>query len=939
MLIIILVLPSTYGANYALKTNKLLDQQVVSKVSKEIEIAAESDYYIKFSSENLSLEGQHIDSYSSGLTEKVKTAIAKSPNWIHRELTRQFQVINNSEEYANLILNASKKITDELAFSIACSPIGNVPPNEIVRDNVFALYAIDEWIKYADIIDYDNDLGDYYSTIRYKILENGTEKLFEYPKDIYYWYVVHPKISNENCKYVYDYFWRDYYFNHNDLGYPLLKEKIANIDYLWDCESYFQYKNRLWKWSIENHPTAIEAISYWVGKTVPVQAIGTRPNHPNVIAHEHNGWCGELQRIAVAAQRTMLIPSVGAYNIGEDHVWREYYERGWHENDNWWSDGGGAVDKPDVYEYGWGKNMSAVYACNGDSSIYEVTSRYIHPEDRYTIRFVVKDIYLQPIDGASVMVFVYGIKDITWIKKALWDRIQEIWNNLPQIIKGKIIQYIFNKMKDRYDEIPDVIDGLTITIWNYTDSNGECTFEIGKGHEYLFVIQQGNVEKPWQLARNNAIRFLRNPKDSKFLVIFPDFSHKIQRHLNKKMPEGNCFFNISFNTRSYQLHKNLINKNVGVYDNMGKIDFFILDEENFKKYKSGKKFDCFNYIEEIQGNISFSANKNDWYLLFRNHAKLTTIILDFSIHVKFNTNIDRVQIVTPDTSIFDNPVINIGDIINITGISTGNVIINIDNKSEEIYPVNSQWFFNWNTSKYLPGEYVITVDCGNTQDKRLITLIDEIPPEINIIEPTNEAIVEEDVILISGNSWDNSIVESIDVTIDESEYKKANGTLNWSIEWDISELELGSHIISVRALDMNGKKSVQKSSFIVNETGHIWGPQINNFYHKPENPTNISNVIIYANVTKASPFYIKKVTLYCENNTETKSYIMYRYGDNPIQDRHEEDPLYNESNEPIYGVELGQLSTGDFITYWIVSYDAANNIKKSEGKSFEIGSL
>jgi len=935
---IILLLPSTYGGKFSLKTSKSNDQKIVSMISKEIEIANRSDFYIKFSSENLSLEEQNIDSYSSGLPEKVKASIAKSPTWIQRDLSRQFQVINNSEEYAHLILNTRKKYTDEFAFSIACSPMGNIPPVDIIRDNAFSLYGIDEWTQYADIEDYDNRIGDYYSTIRYKILENGTEKLFEYPRDIYYWYIVHPKISNENCKYVYDYFWRDYYFNHNDLGYPLLKEKIANIDYLWDCESYFQYKNRLWKWSIESHPTAIEAISYWIGKTVPAQAIGTRPNQPNVIAHEHNGWCGELQRIATAAQRTMLIPSVGVYNIGEDHVWREYYERGWHENDNWWSDGGGAVDKPDVYGYGWGKNMSAVYAWNGDSSIYEVTSRYIHPEDRYTVRFVVKDIYLQPIDGARVMVFVYGIKDITWIKKVLWDKIQEIWDNLPQVIKGKIFQYIFNKMKDKYDDIPDVIDGLTTTIWNYTDSNGECTFELGRGHEYLFVIQQGNVEKPWQLAKNNAIRFLRTPKDTKFIIIFPDFSYKIQRHSNKKIPDGNCLFNISFDTKSYQLHKNFIDKNIGLYGNTGKIDFFVLDEENFKKYKGGKKFDCYNYIEENQGKISFTASKKDWYLLFRNHAQLTNIILDFSIQVKFNTNVDRVQIVTPDTSIFNNPVINVGDMINITGISTGNVVINIDNKSDEIYPEKCKWFFNWNTSENIPGEYVITADCGNSQDKKFIKLIDEIPPEISMIKPKKEAIVEGDEILISGNSWDNSIVESVEVSIDDSEYKKAKGTLNWSIEWDVSELELGSHIISVRAIDINGKKSVLKSSFISNESGHVWGPQINSYYHEPESPINVSNIIIYANVTTASPFQIKKVILYCKNNTTTKSYMMYRYGDNPVQDRHEEDPLYNESNEPIYGLELGQYSTGDIITYWIVSYDTANNAKKSEEKSFKIGS-
>jgi hypothetical protein len=939
ILSMLLILPSTFGASYSLGSSIHPDQKIVTNISRDIEIPAGSDYYIKFSSENLSLEGHEIESYSSGLSEKVKAAIAKSPNWIQRELTRQFHAINTPEEYADLLLNTSKKYADEVAFSIACSPLGNVPTVEVIRDNVFFLYENNKWIEYADILDYDDGMGGYYSTVRYKVIENGTEKLFEYPKEIYYWYVVQPKISSETAMYIYDNFWRDYLFNHNDLGYPLLKEKLANIKYLWDCESYSQPGNRLWKWSIENHPTAIEAISYWIGKTVPAQAIGSRPGQPNKIAHEHNGWCGELQRIAVAAQRTLLVPSVGACNIGEDHVWREFYERGWHENDNWWADSGGAVDKPDVYEYGWGKNMSAVYAWKGDSSIYEITSRYIHPEDRNTVRFVVKDIYLQPVDGARVTVLVNGIKDITWIKNIIWEKIEEIWDRLPQAIKGKILQAIYNKIRERYDEIPDTIEGLTITTWNYTNINGECTFQLGKGHDYLFIVQQGNLRKPWQFAKNNALRVLRHLKDTKFRVVFLDLSHKIQRHYNKKMVEGDCFFDISFDTRSYQLHKNIMSNNIGVYNCKGKTDFFVLDNENFEKYKSGENFNCFNYIEGEEAAMSFSASKNDWYIVFRNHARHTNIILDFSIQAKVSTNVYRVQIVSPDTSIFDNPVFNVGEAINITGVSTEDIILNINSESTEISTIDGKWFYEWNTSENMAGEYVITAECGDAQDERLISLIDENPPEIRINEPTSEEIVEGDEIIISGNSWDNIGVERVEVALDDGEFKEANGTENWFIEWDISELELDDHIISARAVDLLGKKSIHRISIIINESGHVWGPQINNFYHKPENPTNVSNVIIYANVTNASPFDIKRVVLYCDNDTEINSYKMYRYGDNPVQERHEEDPLFNESNEPIFGFELGQFSTEENITYWIVSYDAANNSEQSEEKSFIVGSL
>jgi len=937
IVVVFLISPGVFGVTNSVKSSSYSDQSIVSKISREIEIPAGSDYYIKFDSEKLTLEEQETNSYSKGLSEKAIFAIAKSPTWVQRDLTRQFQSLESPEEYADLILNVSKKYVDEIAFSIACSPLDTVPSVDVIRDNVFFLYENDKWIRYADIIDYDNDTGNYYSTIRYKVIEDGIEKHFEYPKEIYYWYVVHPEISSEDASYIYERFWREYLFYHNDLGYPLLKEKLSTIEYLWDCQSYTQPGNRLWKWSMENHPTAIEAISYWIGKTVPYQAIGDRPGQPNIIAHEHNGWCGELQRIAVAAQRAALIPSIGACNIGEDHVWREFYERGWHQNDNWWTDGGGTVDTPDVYAYGWGKDMSAIFAWRGDDSIYDVTSTYIHPEDRTTVKFVVKDSYLQPVDGARVTVTVEGIKDITWLKNTIWEKIQEIWDRLPDFIKGKILQAIYERIQEKFDEVPDIIDGLTITTWNYTDMNGECCFELGKNHEYLFVIQQGNnLRKPWQLAKNNALRIYNNTQDKTFHISFIDFSNRVQRHRRKEMPDGDCIFDVSFDTRAYHLQKNVKTDGIGTYNTNGKIDFFILDEENFEKYQSGKRFTCFNYIEEEDADISFSSSQNDWYMVFRNHAHRTNVVLDFSIQVKASTNVDKVQIVSPDTSIFDNPIFNVGDVVNISGIATDDISLYINGGPIELSTVNFEWFYEWNTTDSIPRDYVIIAECGSTQDEIIITLIDTIPPETRIDEPLNEEIVEGESLMISGRSWDNSGIGKVEVALDDGEYEEVNGTENWFIEWDISDLALGDHIISAKAVDIFGQESVHRIFIAVNESGHDWGPLINSFYHAPENLTNISNVIIYANVTKGSPFDLKKIVLHCDNGTETNSFEMYRYADFPVQERHDEDPLQNESNDPLFGFELGQFSTGENITYWVVAYDTANNSKKSDEKSFII---
>jgi hypothetical protein len=95
-------------------------------------------------------------------------------------------------------------------------------------------------------------------------------------------------------------------------------------------------------------------------------------------------------------------------------------------------------------------------------------------------------------------------------------------------------------------------------------------------------------------------------------------------------------------------------------------------------------------------------------------------------------------------------------------------------------------------------------------------------------------------------------------------------------------------------------------------------------------------MIIYANVTTTGPFAIHNITLFVYDGTNTVSYVMYRYGDYPVQSRHEEDPLINQSNTPLFGVELGQFSTGQTIGFWIVAVDTAQNKIQSEGDSFTI---
>ncbi|KYK20223.1 hypothetical protein AYK25_01405 [Thermoplasmatales archaeon SM1-50] len=933
-----LVLPEVYGAPY-LSQICTSDKQIVSKISTEIDIPPESDFYIRFEANNLTLQPQVLEPATYGLSETVIAAIVKSPRWIQSRLTSQFLTLDNPESYAAILINASIQYADEIAFSIACCPAGRVPPAVLLKENVEALYDHDQWINYADIIDYDGGAGDYFSTIRYRFLENGTEQHLELPSGIYYWYVVHPSITNEEIDAVYGPLWRNYLFEHNDLGYPLLKEKLSTIQYLWDCESYYQPAGRLWSVCIDQHPTAIEAISYWIGKTVPYPAFGDRPAQANVIAHEHNGWCGELQKIAIAAQRAALVPSISASNVGEDHVWREFYERGWHENDNWWSDTGGAVDQPDVYAYGWGKNMSAIYQWRGDGTIIHDTARYIHEEDRITVDFRVIDLFRQPIDGARVVVLVKGLKDITYYKNLIWEKIQSIWDRLPEFLKGRFLTALFGRVEERLHQVPDVINGVTITTWNYTNSNGWCSFELGKNLDYVFLIQEGNLKKPWQLARHNTLRRLKTGVDKQFMIVLLDVSHKPQQITKEVLPSGDCQFQLHMSCEGYQLQRHFINEGIGRHESTVFLECFFVDPENFKRYKQGESFVCCNYLDVQYATFTGLTIPQDWYVIFRNNNRQTHVILNVSVDVSIQTNADHVQIVTPDTVLFETPIVNVGDTVLLSGVaSTELVFLSFDESPAviECPVVDGEWVYEWGTSGESLGTHVIMAATpGDITDERTILLIDALPPVLAVETPAEGAILEQDILSVSGYSSDNRGVDRVEVSLDNNT-KTAVGTTTWNLSWDLSDYPLGDYVLSVKAVDDQGLVCLQTRPFVLNESGHTWGPQFHSIFYNSTNLTNTSNVIIFANVTSTSPFSIRSIILYCYDGTDTISYEMYRYGEFPVQNRHEEDPLFNQSNAPVFGVELGQFPSGQTIEFWIIATDTAGNKIQSEGDSFTI---
>lgn len=886
-----------------------------------IEIPPGDDYYIHFSESGM--ETRDVVPYTYNLSLKEKAAVARSPVWLQRELARQLHYLN--ESYARLLLNADKKYVDEIAFSIAYSPVGSVPSPGVLYDNARFIYENDEFLNYVRVVDVDNG-GNYHSTLEYRILENGTEINVTCPPSIYYWFVVSPRATIENATYIYGRFWREYIFNHNDIGYPLLKEKLSGIKYMWDRESYHPPAHRTWKNSMETHPTAIETVNYWTGKTITGLAAGDRPGQPNVIAHEHNGFCGEIHELSTAALRSALIPAVPVNCLGEDHVWCEFWDEGWHEFDEWWADGGGSIDNFDEYRYGWHKIMSALFALRGDSSIYDVTDHYIHEGDRGTVEVMVRDIFGNPVDGVRVTVF--GSWKANDFKDRMWDRtLGQLWAKLPDSFREKW-QDNYTEMREWYHEhVPGVVPWIVPSIWNYTGVDGKCTFHLGTGHSFLFSLQKDEFfyYEPWSVGRSNALRYMltvfqNDTRMKRITFVLPDGMPSFdKKHVIQPPGEGDYTCNLTFDTSAYQVQRNIWDWEDGVAKTdygreevSSALNFFVVDSDNFGKYENGEPFDCYEYIYSDSGRVSFDTS-GDFYLVFENTAKRTVIVANISASIKTNTGGDFACMTEPWSDVFENPMFNIGDTLTLKGVSTADGQVKVAGKT---FDVNGNWKVYWNTSGLGAGDYEVEVSCGNFERSYTITLVDTSPPSIEIGSPSDREIFEGDV-AIKGRAWDNEGIESVEIEVDGEHIAMPE---DFSYVW--SPPGPGEYEIIVRAVDVNGLKTVKTINIVAN--GSSGGPSINRVWHTPESPTNQSNTIIYANVTGF--FSIRKVEVVTAGGAKD----MYLYASDPAQPRHEEDPLKNESNSPAYGVEAGQFPSGSTVKFRVKAYDSANNVVLSD---------
>jgi len=549
------------------------------------------------------LEGKHAGVYFDNMNPSFvrasnheelipgsKAALEKSPAWMRADLEAILSQLSstNQQIWADLINDAYDPYIDEIAFSIAHSSVSYLEEDyvypELFVENAHLIYDIDGDLNYVEVVDYGTSYNDenYYSTTRYwKEDTHGNLQQVEVPRDIYYWYIVHPKITDEIPNYIspdviesngsHDnnfaapptgVFWRNWLYNHNDEGYPKLKYYLQGCDVVWDSNSL-------------SSTNAVGATNLWISQSMVFTSNTERPHQPVRIYRKHIGRCGEHADLRAAVLRIGLIPATSILTISTDHTWNEFWDESWIHYD------GGSVNNPLLYENGWGKTHASVFEIRSDGVLTPVSDTY--SEGSASLTIYVLDANGLPVDGARIVLGVWDTNQIRSDTVGFTDK-----DGMYVFIVGENRSYYARMTSDIGD---DPMGGGYMFLVENVEDGADLTFQMNASGS-MPVVEFNEIDPPIDDLDDYSIvvDYTAPEQVVSGRVVFDDIDNSYFYHC---LPETNA-------------------------------NFFMTDLVNYCNYSSHFPFDSFNcFAAANEGSAEFDALSYDWwYAFFENYNSL-----------------------------------------------------------------------------------------------------------------------------------------------------------------------------------------------------------------------------------------------------------------------------------------------------------------------------
>ncbi len=703
-----------------------------------------------------------------GLPRECFAALEIVPDWIREDLQLKFRVLPGdlARELAIIILNAQDNRTlDEIAFVVAHLSVQTIRNEyffpEIIEHNAELVYAHDELVPYAKIVEREN-----YTTIVYQTEEGE----LELPRDIYYWYVVHPDIGDELPTYVdpdYNYneegsrdrdagvpppdgkFWRDWFFVNNKTGQPLLPDLLNDTVTFMD---------------------GIRTVNQWISRSMTFTSDNERPNQPVRIYEKGIGRCGEYQDMRSSAGRAALLPIVPTSNSAEDHVWNEFWLGRWVHWD-------GTYDRPHIYESGWGKTLSTVWNQRGDGYTWDVTDTYTETS---TIEVDVVDLNGDRVDGAQVEI----ITEMFYVEEL-----------------------------------------KTTTNFGTTDHTGKLSFMVGDERNYWGSADGGDLGKdpltpnlaPKEIQMNTSV-------GEEYEVTFrlPQAAERplIQEPISGEPTSGDLRVEYEFNVD----HEVTRGRNSFTGDTFedrhagGDISFFFTDGQNSQSYNLGGVFQGSDYMERVEnGSGETFIVGDEWHYLhfYNKYSQKTVKTVNVTITIwgiGISSYIEDIE----DTEVGDYLPID-AYAFSREPLTQAMMMIEglTDWSSMVIRPIDDGWsslIWLTETNGFEPGTYNVWSMVSNENlthyEKINLTLIDTKGPEVKISDVPSGPYKENELLTIGGSVSDGHRVDTLLYIIDDDSSTASDMPIQddgkWTLTLELDRIGYGDHTISVRAKDPSG---------------------------------------------------------------------------------------------------------------------------------------
>ncbi|MBN1593777.1 MAG: hypothetical protein JW941_11090, partial [Candidatus Coatesbacteria bacterium] len=367
-------------------------------------------------------------------------------------------------------------------------------------------------------------------------------------------------------------------------GYPSLKEAISEPTLLWERRDMGEDGRS----PFSEEDNALIRVGKWVNKVVPVLARSAtgRGIQANQIAVLHNGNCGENQDILCAAARACLIPVCCIDLHGEDHVWNEFYDDGWHFYETWRGGvmttlGGKGTGVLDL-DYGGRYPFSGTLRWRNDGLVEVNTDFYSNTCD---FQLKLRDGNGVPIDGALVEVWAACV-----LAGSYPDYMRSVWGHTRPdgtlTLKLGNTRELYARIESSLGEYPDPSDGDLELISSYSQTGQTYSWEKSLPGE-MPSLDVAQIQPPISDGSKLSITF-----ELPYQTLY-------------------CENPMDYNVAAEKLTP-------------GQIDFFICDADNFAKLEGGERAEVFSQLNDVEeSSLDFKiASSQEYFIVFSNLDRL-----------------------------------------------------------------------------------------------------------------------------------------------------------------------------------------------------------------------------------------------------------------------------------------------------------------------------